>query len=57
LAEAIRRISLAVEVMIGSGLNRRAMVVLLSDSSKVRRRDIESVLDSLEELAETYCDA
>ena len=54
LAKAIRSISRSARKLTKSGLNRRAMVVLLADATKLPRRDIESVLDSLDELADRY---
>lgn len=58
LAEAVRRIDDAVAALAKSGLNRRALVVLLHDAtSGVSKRDINAVLDGLEELAKLYLEA
>jgi hypothetical protein len=37
-----------------TGLNRKAIVVLLHDASGVARRDIDLILDSLADLAKRY---
>lgn len=54
LSEAIERISGAMKTLLKSGLNRRAIVVLLHDSTRVSKRDIETVLNGLETLKKTY---
>lgn len=54
LSEAIDRISSALKTLLKSGLNRKAIIVLLHDYTKVPRRDIESVLSGLEALKKTY---
>lgn len=55
LAEAIVRIGDAVEKLNKSGLNRKAIEVLLHDATKVARRDIKIILDSLPRLRGWYC--
>lgn len=54
LSEAVERISDAMKTLLKSGLNRRAIVVLLHDSTKIPKRDIEAVLSGLETLKKTY---
>lgn len=54
LAEAIEKISAACTTLARSGVNRKAVVVLVHDHSRVPKRMIETVLDSLEDLAKKY---
>lgn len=54
LAEAIRKISDGVTRLTRSGLNREAIITLLSYETKVSRRDIDKVLDGLSDLAKKY---
>ena len=55
LAESITRISDAVDRLLSSGLNRRAVIALLHDKTKVRKSEIETILDGLESLKKDYC--
>lgn len=55
LAEAIVEISKAAKRLNESGLNRKAIVALIHDYSAMGKKDIGIVLDSLEALAEMYC--
>jgi len=54
LAQAILDISSAAKKLAASGLNRKAIVVLLRDSSGQPKYVVEQVLDALEQLAEDY---
>lgn len=54
LAEAVRRIDKAVKALNEGGLNRKAIVVLLAESTGVSRRDINAVLNGLESLGSEY---
>lgn len=54
LADSIRRISVAAHAMLNSGLNRRALVLLIQDASKVNKKDIEAVLRVLPGLERMY---
>lgn len=54
LAAAIRRIDKAVSDLQSSGLNRKALVVLLNESTGVSRRDINAVLNGLESLEKEF---
>lgn len=54
IAESIVKIGKAMDSIRLSGINRRAIIVLLADSSGVSRTQIKSVLDSLESLREDY---
>lgn len=54
LANAVKRIDKAMKEFASSGLHRRALVVLLNDSTGVAKRDINAVLDGLEGLGEAY---
>lgn len=55
LAEAIVRIGDAVAKLNGSGLNRKAIVLLLHDATKVNKSDIIAILDALPRLRGWYC--
>lgn len=39
----------------GRGLNRKGVIVLLHDATKQPKRNIEYVLNALEDLERTYC--
>jgi hypothetical protein len=54
LATAIVEISDAVQKLYKSGLNRRAVVALVADDTKLGKGTIETVLDSLLDLRKTY---
>lgn len=55
LAEAIIAISQAMGRLTASGLNRKAILVLVSAASGVGKRDCEYVLNHLLLLRKTYC--
>lgn len=55
LAEAITRVSDGFTKLQASGLNKAAIVVLLHDSTKISKRDIVTILDSLARLKGWYC--
>lgn len=55
LAEAIVRIGDSVAKLNASGLNRKAIILLLHDATKVGKRDIEVILDALPRLRGWYC--
>jgi len=55
LAQAILDISKAAKRLSASGLNRKAIVLLVSADSKVAQLDVRHVLESLDYLAKTYC--
>jgi len=54
LATSIVAISNAVKKLYDSGLNRRAVVALIVDDTKLGKGTIETVLDSLLDLRKTY---
>jgi hypothetical protein len=54
LATAIVSISDAVKRLYGGGLNRRAVVALIADDTKLGKGTIEAVLDSLLDLRRMY---
>lgn len=56
LAEAVRRIDKGMKDIAASGLNRAALITLLADSTKVGKRDINDVLNGLEQLGDHYLD-
>lgn len=51
----IIEISKSMNKLLESGLNRKAVIVLIADSTKQGKREIEYVLNSLEQLSEDYC--
>jgi len=55
LAEAIVKISEAMQALTASGLNRDAIVVLLAAKTGVAKKDINAVLDGLNRLRGWYC--
>ena len=56
LADAIIRLSRAARSLNErSGLNEEGIVTLLQHSSKLPRRDIFAVLDSIKDLERAYC--
>ena len=55
LAEAIVRIGSAMQALEKSGLNERAIIVLIQAETKLSQRDIKLVLDSLRKLKSWYC--
>jgi len=56
LAESIVKISKAAERMFASGLNRRALVLLVWDlvPNHVGKREVEAVLDALPQLEKAF---
>ncbi len=54
LTQAILEMSRSMKRLLASGLNRKAIVILVHDQSKLSKRDIELVLNNLESLAEDY---
>jgi hypothetical protein len=54
LADAIVKISDAVKSLDKSGLNKRAIIALLADDTKLGKGTINTVLNSLEDLAKNY---
>ncbi|NEU94791.1 hypothetical protein [Bradyrhizobium uaiense] len=55
LAEAIAKIAGGFDRLQKSGLNRKAIVILLNDWTGVGKRDIERVLSGLADLPKVYC--
>lgn len=54
LAEAIKKISAGMEKLTKSGLTRKAVVILLKDTTGVGKKEIEKVLTGLSTLAGKY---
>lgn len=54
LAGHIRDLSASAKRLLNSGLNRRALLILLRDSSGVPMSSIDAVLDALPELERNY---
>lgn len=55
LADSIVRISTALDQLSKSGLNHKAIVILIQAATKLAKRDIEAVLDAQKRLAGWYC--
>ena len=55
LAEAIVRIGKSMEDLTKSGLNERAIVVLINAETKIGLGDIRTVLGALKKLRGWYC--
>ncbi len=55
LAEAIVRIGSAMDKLKASGLNEKAILVLVHDACKVPKREIKLVFESLRKLRGWYC--
>jgi len=55
LALTIEQACEAMKKLLSSGLNRKAIVTLVQADTALGKREIESVLSSLEGLAKTYC--
>ena len=55
LAEAIIRIGESFKKLQESGLNRDAVIVLIHDYTKIPKRDIKLVLESLAKMRGWYC--
>jgi hypothetical protein len=55
LAEAITRIGAGFSSLVASGLNKKAIVVLIQAETKLPQRDIIAVLDALPRLRGWYC--
>jgi hypothetical protein len=54
LAQAIVDISISCKKLLKSGLNRKAIVALVNDDTKLGKGLVETVLLSLENLAKNY---
>jgi len=55
LAEAVTRISEGFAALEKSGLNRKAIIILIQAETKLPLRDIRLVLDALPRLKGWYC--
>ncbi|HLL29028.1 MAG TPA: hypothetical protein VKT73_15430 [Xanthobacteraceae bacterium] len=55
LAESITKISEGVTRLLNGGLKKRAIVVLLKDSTGVSMAQIEKVIAGLENLKQEFC--
>lgn len=54
VAEVVAKIQSAAEIMMVSGLNRRAILLLLSDASGICMRDVDHVIQGMESLSERF---
>lgn len=55
LAADIEAATVALKKILASGLNRKAIVLLVSQSSGVGRGEVGRVIAALEDLHKTYC--
>lgn len=55
LAEAIIRIGDGMDKLSKSGLNKKAIIALIQDQTKLGKNDIETVIDALQRLKGWYC--
>lgn len=55
LAAAIVSIGKAADKLLASGINTKAVIVLLHYETKIPQRDIAKILDSLKRLESWYC--
>ena len=55
LAEAITRISDGFAALQKSGLNKKAIIILIQAETRLAQRDIRAVLDALPRLKGWYC--
>ncbi len=55
LAEAIVNIGEAMKKLQESGLNKKAIVILLHAKTRISQKDITTVLDGLKQLKGWYC--
>lgn len=55
LAEAIVRLGESVKKLDESGLNKKAILLLLQDATRLPKRDIRAVLDAIPRLKGWYC--
>lgn len=55
LAEAIISLGKAANKLQASGINKKAVIILLQAHTKLPQRDIKLILDSLPQLERWYC--
>ena len=55
LAEAIVRIGSGLKALRASGLNEKAIIVLVHDQTKIAKKTIKAVFDALRRLEGWYC--
>lgn len=55
LAESIVKLGEAHDKLARSGLNRKAIILLLHDATKVPKRQIELILEAIPRLRGWYC--
>lgn len=55
LAESIVKLGKALDELNKSKLNKRAILILLQDATKLPKRDIELIIDSIPRLTAWYC--
>lgn len=54
LATAVKELAQGVKKLRASPLNDRAIILLLHDATGISKRDIQTMLDSMENLERTY---
>jgi hypothetical protein len=55
IAEGIRRFSHVADALAHSGLNQRAIIVLLKDATGIPQKEIKVILETMPRLKELYC--
>lgn len=55
LAEAVIKIGESMDKLYSSGMNKKAIIVLIANDTKLGKGTIETVLDSLKTLKGYYC--
>lgn len=55
LAAAITNISDGMNKLLASGLNRKAIEVLLYDATRVNKKDITKIISALKDMKRDYC--
>lgn len=55
LADSIRKISSALEDLTDSGLNEKAIIILVQHKTKISQRVIREVIQGLRDLKKEYC--
>jgi 2-phospho-L-lactate guanylyltransferase (CobY/MobA/RfbA family) len=54
LAQSIVSISASMKKLLKSGMNRKAIIVLVQDYTKLSKSEITRVIDALDDLARVY---
>lgn len=52
----VTRISGSVDALLKSGINKKAVIILLCHETKLPQRDVKRLLDELSQLAKNFCE-